>query len=416
MDHSVFERLGVALGLGLIVGLQRQWTRSEIAGIRTFPLITILGALLAELDGRQPGVLSAVGLLAIASLILAANLLRKQLATVDPGMTTEVAALLMYATGLACGCGMLTPSIAVSGVVVVLLHWKATLHSLVERIGERDIRAIMNLALIAMVILPILPDQTYGWYDVLNPWRIWMMVVLIVGISLVAYLARRILGARAGGLVGGLLGGLISSTATTVSFARRSREVPLTVATSTLVIMLASAAVNARVLFEIGVVAPALLRVAIGPLGSLLIVMGALSLIPFFSSRQYVEDGSDYDNPAQLQVAIGFGVLYATVLLTVAAVRTHFGDRALYAVAVLSGLTDLDAITLSTAELVQSQRLDSVLGLRVILLAIMSNLVFKLGVVALLGSRRLLIAVSLLFGISLAVGACVLIFWPIGRP
>lgn len=412
MDLIVFERLGVALGLGLLVGLQRQWTRSEIAGIRTFPLITLLGALLAIIEGETPGWLTACGLLGVSLMLLAANLLRQQVGQVDPGMTTEMAALLMYATGAAAGFGRLSPAIAVSGVVVVLLHWKQMLHGLVERIGERDIKAVMNLVLIAMVILPILPDETYGWYHVLNPFRIWLMVVLIVGMSLIAYVAYKLLGPRAGGVLGGLLGGLISSTAVTVSFARQSRAAPQTTATAALVIMLASSVVGCRVLGEIALVAPELLATAAWPLGILMGVMVALSLLALLFTQQVSDDALNFQNPAQLRTAMLFGGMYALMLVLVAAAREHFGETALFAVAAVSGLTDLDAITLSTAELVQHGRLQHDIAWRLILVGVLSNIVFKWVVIGLLGSRQLFIRMALLFGISLATGGLLLIAWP----
>lgn len=412
MDLIVFERLGVALGLGLLVGLQRQWTRSEIAGIRTFPLITLLGALLAIIEGETPGWLTACGLLGVSLMLLAANLLRQQVGQVDPGMTTEMAALLMYATGAAAGFGRLSPAIAVSGVVVVLLHWKQMLHGLVERIGERDIKAVMNLVLIAMVILPILPDETYGWYHVLNPFRIWLMVVLIVGMSLIAYVAYKLLGPRAGGVLGGLLGGLISSTAVTVSFARQSRAAPQTTATAALVIMLASSVVGCRVLGEIALVAPELLATAAWPLGILMGVMVALSLLALLFTQQVSDDALNFQNPAQLRTAMLFGGMYALMLVLVAAAREHFGETALFAVAAVSGLTDLDAITLSTAELVQHGRLQHDIAWRLILVGVLTNIVFKWVVIGLLGSRQLFIRMALLFGISLATGGLLLIAWP----
>ena len=142
------------------------------------------------------------------------------------GVTTEVAAIVMFTIGAALGAGFVTESIVFAGVVAVLLHNRQPLHGLVDRIGEGDARAIFRFVLIALVILPLLPNRAFDRYEVINPFQIWLMVVLIVGISLAAYIASRLLGSRRGLIVTGLLGGLISSTATTVSHARASRRNP----------------------------------------------------------------------------------------------------------------------------------------------------------------------------------------------
>lgn len=418
MSYVIFERLGISLGLGLLVGLQRQWTKSEIAGIRTFPLITLMGAMVATVEGKSPGWLTAAGLLSVAMMLLTANVLRPRMAMVDPGMTTEVAALLMYVTGSAVGFGFLTPSIAVCGVVVALLQWKQPLHGLVERIGEKEIKSVVTLVLIAMVVLPVVPNEVFGPFNVLNPFRIWLMVVLIVSISLSGYVAHKLLGTRGGAVVGGLLGGLISSTATTVSYARQAStetsETPGTGRMQAMVIMMASTVVIVRVLLEISVVSSGFLRFAVLPFGIQLMAMLIVSLTLYFSSRDEELEPSEFENPAQLRAALIFGLFYAMILFLVAAVTSHFGDRALYVVAFFSGLTDLDAITLSTAEIVQADKLHPDTGWRVILLAMLSNLVFKLGLVALLGPRRLLRRVGIAFLISLTVGGLLLLLLPEG--
>ena len=412
MDNSLLLSLALALGLGLLVGLQRQWRASEIAGIRTFPIITLFGAFCAILSESFGGWIVAVGLISVAGVLVVANIAKIRSDDADPGMTTEMAALIMYVIGAAVAQKLYIPAIVATGVVAVLLHWKPQLHQFVERIGEKDIKAIFHLVLIALVILPVLPDETMGPYDVLNPRKIWWMVVLIVSISLVAYVAYKLIGARAGSVLGGVLGGLISSTATTVSYARQTKSNPSSSAMGALVILIASAIVNGRVLFEIGVVSPRLLSVAAPPM---LIMLGWMVILCvatfFFAGRQSADNPLD-ENPAQLKAAIVFAGLYAVILLAVTAVKTHFGERALYGVAVVSGLTDVDAITLSTAQLFSSERLDSSTAWRVILIATMSNLVFKGIAAAFLGSRQLAIWLSVLFGLSLAGGVLVLLFWP----
>ncbi|MCA9262788.1 MAG: MgtC/SapB family protein [Planctomycetales bacterium] len=412
MTQDFFQSIALSLGLGLLVGLQREWKESDVAGIRTFPLITLLGTIAYQLDASGSPWIVATGLLAVATLLTIANFMKANVGRADPGITTEAAALLMYLIGAAIGAGYTAPAVVTTGIAAVLLHWKQPLHGMVGRIGKNDFKSLIYLVLIALVILPVLPDETYGPYNVLNPYRIWLMVVLIVGISLAAYVAYKLLGAGAGAILGGILGGFISSTATTVSYARQTKGNHDANGMAALVIVIASTIVNARVLFEIGVVAPKLLRVALAPIGLVLLLMAMESLVLYLLLRRQTTQLPDHDNPAQLKPAIVFGALYAVILLLVAAAKHHFGNQALFGIAIISGLTDVDAITLSSAKLFQDGRLESTTAWRVILLATMSNLVFKAGTVVLLGNRKLSLYILTLFAIALLGAGVLWFYWP----
>ncbi len=226
MDPELFRSLAVSIGLGLLVGLQREWKASEIAGIRTFPLVTLAGTLCAILTPEFGGFFPAAGLLTVCLLLILGNLAKFSRRQFDPGLTTEMAAVVMFGVGCLLGVGHISESIALAGVVAVLLHWKRQLHGLVQQIGEEDFRAIMQLVVVALVILPALPNRVFGPFGVLNPFKIWMIVVLIVGMSLAGYVAYKVLAPRTGSLLGGILGGIISSTATTASFARQAKASP----------------------------------------------------------------------------------------------------------------------------------------------------------------------------------------------
>ena len=256
MGLGLFEPLAIALGVGLLVGMQRERKTSSIAGIRTFPLITILGSLSALLADAFNGWVLAAGFLAVSAMLLVGDLEQFGKGEIDLGLTTEMAGLVMFGVGAALIKGYTAPAIAVSGVVVVLLHWKQPLQNFVNKISESDFKAIIQLVLIGLVVLPVLPNQTYGWYNVLNPYKIWLMVVLISGISLIAYVAYKLLGARVGAILGGALGGFISSTATTVSFSRQTKTHSDAAPMASLVILIASTTVFGRILLEIGIVAP----------------------------------------------------------------------------------------------------------------------------------------------------------------
>jgi uncharacterized membrane protein (DUF4010 family) len=303
--------------------------------------------------------------------------------------------------------------VAVGGGVAVLLQWKRPLHSFVENVSEADVRAVTRLVAIGLVILPVLPNRTYGPYDVVNPFEIWLIVVLIVGISLVAYVAYQLIGKRVGTIIGGLLGGLISSTATTVSFARRARSIPEMVPTAALVIMIASTIVFGRVIFEITIVAPEIVTRTAPPLLAMAGVMAVTCVAGFFLARGNLEgELPQQDPPSTLSSAIVFGVLYAVVLLGVAAAKDYFGETGLYAIAVLSGLTDMDAITLSTARMIQSERVELATGWRLILVGSLSNMIFKTGVVVVLGGRALAFRVLGFLAVTLVGGGAIWWWWP----
>ncbi len=411
MDElELLKSLGVAAGLGLLVGLQREWRDGEadIAGIRTFALITLLGAVAAMLGAT----VTAAGLIGIVVFFLMGNLARFRNGQFDSGITTEVAGVLMYCVGALLMHEHVAISVVAAGAIAVLLHFKPQIHSAVDRISVTDFRGIIQLVLIGLVILPVLPDQAYGPYKVLNPYRIWLMVVLIVGISLAAYAAYRILGSRVGAILGGILGGFISSTATTVSYARQTKNAPETALLAALVILIASTIVNIRVLIEIAAVSRSLLMVAALPIGVMLAVMVVLSVLLFLKAGHRGGLELDHENPAQLKAALIFGALYAVIIFIVATVKENFGEDALYVVAVISGLTDVDAMTLSTARMVATDRVSADTGWRVIMVAMMANLVFKGAAAAMLGNLRLAKWVAVVFGASLAVGVAIILLWP----
>jgi uncharacterized membrane protein (DUF4010 family) len=413
---TVFEKVGLALGLGLLVGLQRERAESWLAGIRTFPLITVFGTITALLGHAFGGSAWVVGLgaLALAALVVAGNVAKMRAGLVDPGVTTEVAVLLMYGVGAYLVVGHAPVAIAIGGGTALLLHWKEPLHHFVARIGPADIKAVMQFVLITLVILPVLPDQAYGPYGVLNPHRIWLMVVLIVGLSLGGYLAYKFYGQETGILLAGLLGGMISSTATTISAARRTIDVPGTVGLAAVVVMAASAISSARVIVELAVVAPGQFWLIASPMMVMLGWKSALAGLTYLRAAKEKVEMPEQANPAELKSALVFGGIYAVVLLAVAAARDHLGSAGLYAVALLSGLTDMDAITLSTGQLVEDQQLEVGIGWRVILLASLSNLLFKGSAVVLLGHRDLTKKIAIIFGTTAAVGILLLFFWPLG--
>jgi len=236
--------------------------------------------------------------------------------------------------------------------------------------------------------------------------------VLIVGISLAGYIIYKLFGQRAGIILGGILGGAISSTATTVSYSRRAAEQPSHTIVAAVVIGIASAVAFARVLLEVLVVAPTFLMQAGPPL--LIALLAAISPLValWLQPRKSSEPFPEPKNPSELRAALAFGALYAAVIWSLAAVKEYLSGEGMYAVAILSGLTDMDAITLSTSRLVQTGRLDGGVGWRLILTAAISNLVFKAILVSVLGQTKLLRRVVAIFSVPVVVSLLLIWFWP----
>ncbi|MBA2431845.1 MAG: MgtC/SapB family protein [Chthoniobacterales bacterium] len=206
---------------------------------------------LAQVHG---GWILAAGFISLTALLVLSNIPRARLGK-GSGMTTEIAVLLLYALGAFLVTGPLLLAVVLGGAIALLLHWKAALHSFASRLGDADMRSMMLFVFISMVILPVLPNEDFGPYGVFNPFEIWLMVVLIVGLSLAGYVAYKLLGARGGVVLAGILGGVISSTATTVSSARLVRGASKGVTLAALLFMIASTMTLLRVVAVIGVVA-----------------------------------------------------------------------------------------------------------------------------------------------------------------
>lgn len=410
--EPIFLHLAVALGLGLLVGVQRERAEDPLAGIRTFPLITILGGLLAELSLRLDATwIFAVGLGSLAAVLATGYAITGRTGRYKLGLTTEIAALYMYIVGAFVAMGAVTIGVVMGGLCALLLHLKEPMEGFAARLTKADVKSVMQFAAIALVVLPVLPNRTYGPYDVLNPFEIWLMVVLIVGISLAGYVLYKLLGARAGTLLGGVLGGLISSTAATASYASRAKHHRSLAPQVALLIMVASTVAYLRIVVEIAVAAPSVLSAVAPPLLIICLANVVICGLALVFVRGDAGDLAKQDNPSELRVALVFGALYGLIILAIAAARETYGDPGLYVIATISGLTDVDAITLSTANLIEAGRLDPGSGWRAIVLASLSNLVFKGALGSALGGLALLKHLAPLFLTSIAAGITVLLFW-----
>jgi len=400
--------LGIALGIGFIVGLQREWAEDKPVGVRSFALISVLGglsALLLDTAGAWP---IAAGLVALA-VVLGAQVYRERM----EGMTTIIASLVVYLVGAAAVAGFWLHAVVLGGAVTLLLHWKEPLHRWVERIGPRDFEVIIRFILITLVILPVLPDRGYGPYGVFNPFEAWLMVVLIVGINLAGYVTFQLLGEVSGGWLAGVLGGMVSSTAATLSYVGLSKEREQMGRIAALVILVASSIVYARVMVELGIVAPGLIAPLLAPVLTFSAILIGVSGLHSLRLQHGADSTLERQkNPAQIRMALTFGALYLLILFAVAAARDQFGEEAIYVVALVSGLTDVDALTLSIGQTFGRGEIGVDIAWRAIFLASLANLAFKLAAAAVLGGRTLRRLALIAGAVTLPAGAAILVFWP----
>ena len=407
--------LGVAAGLGLIVGLQRERAAAEHGGVRTFTIICLLGAACALLVEEVGPWLIAIGGLGVIAAIVVANLSAR---VRDGRATTEVAMMLMFVTGVVVAIGRIEIGVALGVALAVLLQAGRRLHSFASKMGDQDVRAGLLFLALTFVILPIVPDRSIGPFDAINPRVLWLLVVLVVGISLGAYVAHKVLGAKLGLLATGAFGGLISSTATTISAARRVRGKTedgekASVVAPVFIVIAATAVVYGRVLVEMFVAGPTFASQAWIPIAIMMGVAAATAAATWAWAMREQNGDDEPPNPAELKSALAFAVMFAVVLIGVAWANQRFGSAGTYAAAAISGLTDMDAITLTVSRMASEESTSAGTAMRSILIAAISNLVFKATLCWVLGGRRFGWRVAVAFSAQAAVALALIQFWPL---
>jgi uncharacterized membrane protein (DUF4010 family) len=379
-----------SLGIGLLIGLERERNPTAKAGLRTFALVAMLGTLAAFIAERTDAPwLIAAGLLVTGAMIIAAYLQRAT-DDGDPGTTTVAAVLMCYGLGALVWLGYSMIAVMLAIVTTILLYFKAELHGVSRSLTRRDLVSMLQFAVLTFIVLPILPDVDFGPYRALNAHQIWLMVVLISGISLAGYVALRIVGERHGAPLLGFLGGLVSSTATSLVYARSGRDHPAMQSLAVVVILAANLVLLVRLGTLTAVVAPALWpRLAIVLASGL--VPGLLGALYFWKALAHAEKMPvpEMTNPTELKTALGFGALYGGVLLLAAWLSDVAGASGLYAVALVSGLTDVDAITLTSLRLFGLGKLAAGEAVMAIGLATLANIAFKTTLVFVIGGARL---------------------------
>jgi uncharacterized membrane protein (DUF4010 family) len=404
---GVLGILVAALG-GAAVGIERQRSGhasgpgARFGGVRTFTLLGGTAGLAGWLSTQHlPGL--AIVLAAGAVAVVIAGYIAASHTDVDA--TTEVAALVVIGAGLAAGLGWVTVASAVIAVSVLLLVEKSQLHGLVGRIDDEELRAAARFGVMAVVILPLLPEGPFGPWGAIRPRMLWLLVLFFTGLSFSGYLARRIFGATHGYPLAGLLAGLISSTNATFTFARLSHREqrlsrPLAVGTVAACTVLFPRVLVATAVLDLGV-AGALLPYLAAPFA-----VGVVTLIlRWRTAAEVVESSQRPSNPLQIRPALEMAALFQVVLFVVEGARRAFGDSGLLISGAVLGLTDVDALTISMARAGAAGTSPAVAA-QAIAIGILANCLLKLGLALLYGTapfRRVTSAALTTMAIVIAV-------------
>lgn len=356
-DHEVITALGISLGIGLLIGLERGWRQRDqpeggrVAGLRTFGVIGLLGGCLAVVANILGEWVLGLGFVALA-IIIASAYIRRSIVKADIGITSAMTALLTFVLGALPPLGHPAPAAASAVIAVILLSFKPTLHGWVAMLDEREFTATLKLLFISVVLLPVLPNRTMGPWDVLNPFEIWWMVVLIAAISYVGYFSMKILGPAHGAVATGIFGGLAASTAVTLSLSRLARHNPGAGNALTAGILASSAITYVRVIAIASIIEPPLLTTLAPPLAIMAVTTFAIALIFWrLAGTTPSANNVNVQNPFQLSSALRFAAFLVVVMLASKFVVGRYPETGLYVLAAISGAADLDAITLSLARM-----------------------------------------------------------------
>ncbi len=407
IDYQQIVQLITALGIGFLIGLERERRQENeiFAGIRTLPLVALTGALLYD---QFPELLLA-GFLFLAALLVVGYVAK--IREYGLGMTTAVATMLTFIYGAMCVSSEEAMMLAVMlGILTaLLLAFKPPLHSFANAVEPEEMYAVLKFLVVALVVFPLLPNRSVDLLLGLNPQFVWLMVVFVSGIGFGAYVLSRLFGAKAGIGLAGLLGGLISSTATTVAMSRKSMTSMKYSSVASLAIVIACVAMFPRMILELVVVYPALVEAVMLPV----VVMVVLPLLPalylvWVTTRQEMPEMKP-ENPFSLQPALIFGVLFGIILLASEYSKEMYGDAGILVTALVSGLADVDAITISVGRLMEQGKLGSETGRNAVVLGAISNTFMKVCLTWILGHRKLAIRVTAVMGLSVLGGVVTLL-------
>ncbi len=388
-EFEPWWQFGAALLIGALIGLEREFYQqkkesSDFAGLRTFSLIALLGAVTAFLVEDLGIILMALafgGLILITTVsYFSVTALRKT----GSGITTEIAALLTFLLGVLVMNDHTLVAISIAVIIALVLAFKGELHGFVRTMSPEDIRVTLKFALVAAVILPLLPNRTVDPWDLFNPFQIWLLVVLVSGIGFSGYVMMKVMGASRGINLTGIFGGLASSTATTISFSSASREYPEMATQYARAVLLASTVMFPRIIILILVIHPPLALKVLIPL-LVMMLTGLFYILVVLRNEKNKEEAVSPDfeitNPLKLSTAIKFGLFFALIIVAVEVAQRYLGSSGIYLTSLIAGLTNVDVISLSLSRLTSTSQLSLEVASVAVVIAALVNTVTK-GVIA----------------------------------
>jgi uncharacterized membrane protein (DUF4010 family) len=414
-ETILFMRFGVALLIGILIGMQREYSfnrgeeREHTAGIRTFALISLCGCASSFISDITHSVLPLVAIIGVFGFIFAVTQYADTL-NEKSGITGEVSALIALICGILCYHNQLAAAGALGVITTLLLSMKPELHGIVKSMSREDLFATLKFAVITAIILPILPNATFGPepFNEINPFKIWMLVILISGISYVGYVLIKIVGPSKGMGLTGLLGGLASSTALTLSCTQQSRQAQTLARNIALAITIAWTVMFGRIVVIVGILNLPLAERIVLPM---LIPVAAGLIYCFWLYQKAVRTDNaaevSFANPFELWPAISFAVLVSAILVVSKFAQMKWGNSGVLISSVIAGIADVDAISVSLAQLSLKQGgLDATSAATGIVLAAATNTATKGLIVISMGSsslrRYILPAAVMMTCISLA--------------
>ncbi|PKV50626.1 uncharacterized membrane protein (DUF4010 family) [Aquimarina sp. MAR_2010_214] len=401
-------RMLIASGIGFVLGLEREFSqyseKGEIfAGIRTFSLVALLGFLSALLSFIFGNWIFAAGFISVVLMVAISYWISGHKGQI--GGTTEFATIFTFLLGGLTLMGYINFSLALTVVVVVLLSLKIKLKSIIGQVTQDELYAFVRFVIIALLILPFLPNKNYGPFEVINPREIGWVVVLTSGIGFVGYGLIKFLGAKRGILLTGILGGMVSSTIVTWTFSKKSKETPILSSNCAVAIFAAATTMIIRVFIWVFIFNRAMLIELGFPL--FIIFISALGTTLFFYKKQkkkeQLNDNLHLGDPLDLKNAIFFGVIYAGILILVSYANSEYGAKGIYVSSAISALTDIDAITISVTKLA-GETIDFLAAQNTILIATLANTIVKIGIALWAGSKILKKYILIGYGLIFLAG------------
>ncbi|MCK9426763.1 MAG: MgtC/SapB family protein [Ignavibacteriaceae bacterium] len=387
----IIQKLGIAILIGALIGLEREHSRApgakSFAGIRTFPLIAIYGFISAMLSSYLNLSFYFVFIFSVMILVGLSYFTSTRGGRI--GITTELSALMVFVLGSMIYWNFILIAAIVAVIMALFLSLKIQLHHFVENVTGEDIFAVLKLSIVTIIIFPLLPERSFGPNDIINLRLIWMMVIFIALLSFLGYVLTKYVGYKKGISVTSIFGGLVSSTALTFSFAKKSKENDLLSSNFGVGILIATTMVFPKVLLEIAVVNAELAKLAIIPILIFTVVGILLSVIMWERIKAVELTGIDLKNPFELKSALYFGLIFGLILLFSKLAQLNYGDKGSYFVSFISGLSNIDAITLTMAQLSAKNSIQPIVALNSIVIALFANLLFK-GIIAIILGTKLM--------------------------